>query len=435
MAFGYDDKQLAKAKAGPKHLGRRLLIGVIVLVVLVAAGLLAANHLLATPASMERIVSGLAEDTPVEVTVASVEVHRDGGLFSPSTWRAEFTGFEVKSKVATGPSVRAENVVISVSDLTRAWTAGTHSFGKVTVDGLRVDLPTQPEMREWTMDKTRPAWSVGLLEIGSADVHVAADGPRLSASAKGIAGTLKDLEYDTGTRILSGTGTLDAETLQIGSVAITKPHAERIVAKVSTIGFEGTMGLFDATIPVRGQLQRVHQGGDVGIVLEVTGLPVERFVEATAGEPGPLRALVDGRITVKAGGEIPRGGAEVVLEGTFNGSRVHLDDERMTKTLLKMVPTTRLDEESGEVTLGALKGAVNSPQDPSTLPRGTTPDPPPRPSRPQTAPHSAIGERLRGLPEAREGCHLGARRRGSRRGAPRDRRGADPPGTRSAGGT
>jgi len=283
---------------------------VIVLVVLVAAGLLAANHLLATPASMERIVSGLAEDTPVEVTVASVEVHRDGGLFSPSTWRAEFTGFEVKSKVATGPSVRAENVVISVSDLTRAWTAGTHSFGKVTVDGLRVDLPTQPEMGEWTMDKTRPAWSVGLLEIGSADVHVAADGPRLSASAKGIAGTLKDLEYDTGTRILSGTGTLDAETLQIGSVAITKPHAERIVAKVSTIGFEGTMGLFDATIPVRGQLQRVHQGGDVGIVLEVTGLPVERFVEATAGEPGPLRALVDGRITVKAGGEIPRGGAE-----------------------------------------------------------------------------------------------------------------------------
>jgi len=49
MAFGYDEKQLQRAKAGPKRRGRRLLIAVIVLVVLLAAGFLAVNRMFATP--------------------------------------------------------------------------------------------------------------------------------------------------------------------------------------------------------------------------------------------------------------------------------------------------------------------------------------------------------------------------------------------------
>jgi hypothetical protein len=359
MAFGYDEKQLEKAKAETKGRGRRVIIGLVVLALLVAAGLLAANRLLATPASMERIVVGLADDTPVEVAVTAVQMHRDGGLFSPSTWRAEFTGLEVKSKVATGPSVRAETVIVPVTDLTRAWTAGTHSFGEVTVEGLRIDLPTQPEMGDWEMDKTQPEWSVDKLVIGSAEVYVAADGVRLSASATGITGTLEDLEYDTGTRILSGNGKLDAKSLQIGTLSMTDPHAERVVAKTSTIGFEGTVGLFDTTIPIRGQLQRFHQAGDVAIILDVAGLPAEKFVESITGDPGLLRAQVDGRITVKAMGELKRGGAEIALEGAFNDSRVHFDDEELTNTLLKLVPTSRQDEESGEVKLGDLKGSFD----------------------------------------------------------------------------
>jgi len=358
MAFGYDEKQLKKAKAGPKRRGRLVLIVVIVLVVLAAAGFLVVNHMFATPASMERIVVGLAEDTPVEVSVDNVVVHRDGGLLSPSTWRAEFTGLTVKSKVATGPSVRAENVVVAVADLTRAYTAGTHSFGTVKVDGLRIDLPTQPEMKEWNSVKGEPEWTVDLLELGRGEVHVAADGPRISADATGITGTLKDLSYDTGTRILAGSGKLDADALQLGTLAIAKPHAERIVVKACTVGFEGTVGLFDATIPVKGQLQRVHQGAEVGIILDVTALPAEKFVEAAAGDPGVLRAAVDGRITVEAGGERKRGEAKTTLEGAFNGTRIALDDPEKAQTLLKLVPTSRLDEESGEVTLGDLKGGI-----------------------------------------------------------------------------
>lgn len=113
-------------------------------------------------------------------------------------------------------------------------------------------------------------------------------------------------------------------------------------------------------LPVKGQAKHVHQGAQVGVVLEFEELPLERFATTATGAAPILRGDLAGRLAWQSGGELARGEPLVMIEGSLVGAHLDFgDDEDAARMLARMVPTVKLDDEAPAVArLGDLRGNI-----------------------------------------------------------------------------
>lgn len=354
MAFGFDDQQIERAVHAPER-RRRLIVGGLVTAVVVGAAAAGWGWWsLATPSGVARMAQGLI--APVPLAFDEVVIERPGGLFDTGSWQVSLS--TVRIDLPAGGTATIDKLVVPWTDVANAWAMGHRDVAKIEVTGFSVTLPSQPPLAPFTPFEGT-TWVVGEVTLTDGAVDVAADGPRRAAKVEAISGRLEKVRYDTGMRLLGGKGELTAGRATIGTLVVEAPTL-RVVAKDSTIGFEGHASLLGTKAAITAQIQHVHQGAALKMVVEPEALSVEALVSAWTGGESPLHGPLDGRIVVRAGGEVPRGAPVIETESRVPGARLVLGPpgNPASKAVVKAVPTLRVDKETGDVLLPDLVGGI-----------------------------------------------------------------------------
>lgn len=362
MAFGFDDKELARAKRrreAPSH--RKLFVGVgSGVVVLLVLGTVLGLAMLGSQSGMRRMVHAIAGQEGVQVGFDQVVVDKSVGVLHPMMWQATFKNVAAQAGSAPTPTVQADAVTVSVGDLFRAWRGAVpRLFGDVTIQGLKIQVPVQSPVP--APGKAGVTWIVHHLTIKKGHtIDIAADPPRPAAKINDFSAAFEDLRYTEGSHAISGKGRGHIEGFTDAGTTATGIDLASIVAREDTFGISGTAKLFGVDAKVVAQIKQLQEKGALEMSIDLQPVPVQEVLTQALGAPDLLHGGFEGKILVKAGGDRARGDAEVALDGNVANPQLAVGSADSAKALLHLVPTLRsVDDDPKSVALPDLTGRIS----------------------------------------------------------------------------
>jgi hypothetical protein len=348
--FGYSAGALNRERRRGPWWVRAFIIGLEMSVLLGGLFLCFAFWLTTTPDGIRFALARIIGDAPMAIELEDVYLYPGVQPFDPDTWYIVVKGLDVQQTdhLTDGVRVKARWAKLPLPNVFSAWFNQSLSFEDALVIGLDIHKDDDGIVRtpNWTPKKTGlDAIDVRHLRVWDARFMLDVDGDASDSVVQTIYGDLHDMRYEPGPRLLSGDGELFAHHFRSGAI-----EADHVIAQ--TVAHDGNL-VFDATclaadgdISLHGVIEHLERRPSVSLQVVASNLAIAQLVESASGTSSPVYGRVSGTIDVRAGGDIPRGGAWMEAQLQLVGGIIPLQNHvgGFARDLLRLVPWTEIND-------------------------------------------------------------------------------------------
>lgn len=364
--FGVDDEELAGWRGWKPRRLRAVVVLVEVLLALVAVVPFAVVDQVYRPGGLQPLIDRFLGGRGFRLTVDDVVFLPVGRVLDPDTWALATDtwavavtglGFEPADGKKPRWSVRYGTIEPSLARTPdRRWVFG---LGDAVVTGLVIEARQQRPPPPWT-----PA-VLPVAQIRADSVHIRdasftapEDEPLGAVEVVGIRARLADVRYDPGAREVSAGGTATASRLTTGAITVTAIDLPVFGFDRSSLHLEGGFRFAGADATLVGDIERFHVKSAVKLNVAMAALPLRAAVEAATGRDSPLDGTLGLRMTVRSGGDLPRGGAVIEGSGRWLHGTIQLGPKTryLVLDLLRVAPWVDVDA-ARRVLLKDMKGS------------------------------------------------------------------------------
>jgi hypothetical protein len=357
--FGYDDAELERIRRGPPRL-RPWVVLVQIVFAAVPCALALALGVLNDPARINALLHRYVPTPAFEFGFEEVELLPVGSWRHPLTWRVAVTGFWFRPTDVKKPDWRVERATIDAPEPLRSAGGWVLRSPSLIVTGLAIRAHQQRPPEPWTpKEGLVHALMVDVVQIRAASFESPEDPPLGLARATSIRGTLHDLLFLPGERLVSGKGAVKLATFTTGDITVEQGDLTTFELDRSTLRIEGTYVFAGARGWVKGEIRTFHVRSDVDLHTILTGASVSQVIETATGSDSNLDGRLDLDLRVEAGGDRPRGASKLWGTVAVNEGRIQLgrDTRYVVLDALRLLPWVDLNAYN-QVELRPLEGRI-----------------------------------------------------------------------------
>lgn len=218
--------------------------------------------------------------------------------------------------------------------------SGQVSLGVITARGLLVRATAQ---RGAAHREDPMTWVADAVVVEDGALRIAEDPPLKAIGAEGLQATLTEVVWTPGVALL-GSGAVTAESLVVGGIAVEEVALTAKFEGEEIVLTQGSLRYGEALAALTGEVSGLGSGPETEIVLTLEGARMEDLFREATGSVGPIAGPLACELTLRAGGERPRGGAEWEAQFSMREASLALDESVgvAPKVLAALAPWFRM---------------------------------------------------------------------------------------------
>lgn len=364
--FGYDPDELEryrKARAKRKR-DRPIRVWVVLLMSLfcvLVGGTAEFVDRVTAPRGVEKLLGRVLEKVPVKIYLDRFEVLPKGSWSNLSSWTLRLYDLKIRTTDPKQPDFDVAGAYIDLPRIYKEEGKWVFHMKDLAVYGLLMHMHKQRPPPPWE-PSDGPVLAIradrGL--VYNMTFWADEDAPLPELRINGITGAVNDLEYKFSHRELSMHGSAVGKELLVSVVRADQLEAHTFVMDKSNIFFQGRGKFGNSSIVVdEGTVKNLMILPKTQIHMVVKGADLGDAITRATGQRSPVEGILDGQLTMRAGGELPRGKSIIEGDAVIRRGRVILSPRTRYIILdaIRILPWVKLNAKN-EVVLERMDGGI-----------------------------------------------------------------------------